>query len=244
MIMNSVPRTAGGPAGPPESLLPELLARVKKSADASYLYSHARRKVRAQDVDDVVADTVFNLLQTIQKADYLTLAYLAKAVVMASSRYQRLRSHSDLAPQLNLLAQDCPPDGGVELEQAFPAVEQWWQGLSDFQRKVLACRYCLGMTIEETARVLNVPMSRVYSHERKALESLRQALRREGFDRLPECTADLLKLAYYIFRLLWEAVPESAPDLSILGDVIIRLLSGDSPDASGDDDQEPFGTSE
>jgi RNA polymerase sigma-70 factor (sigma-E family) len=70
-----------------------------------------------------------------------------------------------------------PPGLAFEERSAlFDAV----QGLPVMQRKAVVLRHWLGLSVEETARELNISVGTVKSHTSRALDKLQVALSREG----------------------------------------------------------------
>ena len=99
------------------------------------------------------------------------------------------------------------PEGRVVAAEARAELLAGLERLRDDDRLVLACRYLLELSEEETARVLSVRRGTVKSRTSRALERLRGSWRRSRHDRARAPPPELRE------EIAWPETPAIEPDL-------------------------------
>lgn len=160
---------------------PEFLAKLKTYENLAwqefidrftpFVVGRAKRLVRAQYVDECVADLFGYLLVKVQKMHAVTWVYLSKAVLIVSTPYRRRKTHGGLKDLLNVLVDE--KEGHFEKEAA---LREALEGLDELCQAIITCRFFEDMTYEEIARVLSMTVHQVRYRLQKCLAGLRVIL--------------------------------------------------------------------
>ncbi|MBV9939630.1 MAG: sigma-70 family RNA polymerase sigma factor [Acidobacteriaceae bacterium] len=163
----------------------EALARLY-DASAPVLYTLAFRIVgNAADAEEVLLDVFEQVWRTSGSFDptrggawrWLTLLTRSRALDrLRSMASRRLYEHSTQSEQVEISSSETLPEEAVVLRQQQHLVRQALFALPPEQRKALELAYFSGLTHNEIANVLGVPLGTIKTRIRIAMDKLRIAL--------------------------------------------------------------------
>ncbi len=172
----------------------DLLSRARQHDEAAFsavveLYAGAvfrvvRRMVRdTMESEAIVQETFWRFWQVLPRygMDRPLLPYLATiASNLARDRYRRERRLEDLSLDDVLEGQGDEAEAGVERllddESALQRLAEYVRDLPFAYRAVISLRYEAGMSYEQIAATLSLPLNTVRTHLRRAKQVLRRRL--------------------------------------------------------------------
>lgn len=152
---------------------------------APRVFAYVRRAFpKASDAEDIVAET---FARAIDHADALRAApnpvlYLLTIARNIVRDQFRRRRPTLAAPELlaERAASDLGPRDVLELDEARAATSESLEaalaGLTDVQREIVSLRYAAGLTFEEIASLLDIPLGTALSRMNAAVAALRKRM--------------------------------------------------------------------
>lgn len=147
-----------------------------------WIYSLAKRHVkRAEDVEDAVQEVFLNLWSNAHRFDPALSSEMTFVTLLARRRLIDRRRRTERAPAHEAIQEDFlgnEPDASarIELREEADRAHQAFNQLDVRQRQALHLSIYQGLTHEEIASRLDLPLGTVKTHLRRGLIRLRELL--------------------------------------------------------------------
>lgn len=144
-----------------------------------YIYHHIHHVETAEDLTGQVFHRLLAVLQSQTAPDRHLKAWLfrvAHNLITDESRRQRYRDHEPLDVEIATIESASDVEADVTRRLLVDQTRAALDALTSMQREVIILRFLSELSLEETARILNMQIGAVKAMQHRALASLRRLL--------------------------------------------------------------------